>query len=113
MTATPVFATHIVRTFLEILLDQSRERFQELEAKIAELEARPAGVSYQGTWDATKVYGRDQAITWGGSLWIAKSASIGKKPPDACWQLAVRKALTVAPQRMTHDPLRIAGRHHQ
>lgn len=64
-----------------------------LQKRIADLEARPVGVQYRGTWSDTQTYAEHEAVTHAGSLWIARSASIGQRPgmnPSA-WQLAVKR----------------------
>jgi hypothetical protein len=64
-----------------------------LEAKIAELEQRPAaGLKYCGTWDGSRVYAKDEAITHAGAMWVALTSNISRRPPaDGVWKLAVRK----------------------
>ena len=63
-----------------------------LTKRVAELEARPAGVQYRGVWDATRLYAKDEAVTFTGAVWIALSANVSRRPPAAgIWQLAVRK----------------------
>jgi hypothetical protein len=39
-----------------------------LEARAAELEARPPGVAYKGVWDSSEVYQRGHFVTRAGSI---------------------------------------------
>ena len=68
-------------------------RLQALEQRIADLEARPPGVQYRGVWATTAKYVKDEAVTWDGSLWVARIDSFGTRPgtAPACWQLAVKR----------------------
>lgn len=51
-------------------------------------------VIYRGVWEAGRTYQAGEAVTWGGSLWIAKSETTAK-PEDhgavRAWQLAVKR----------------------
>jgi hypothetical protein len=66
-----------------------------LEAKIAELEQRPAAISYKGVWNAGTRYSVGDATTDHGGIWIAKAASVSRRPGSdqsaAFWQLAVQR----------------------
>jgi hypothetical protein len=44
---------------------------ERLEARVAELEARPNGLKYCGTWKPATTYAVSECVTWDGSLWIA------------------------------------------
>jgi hypothetical protein len=64
-----------------------------LKARIAELEARQArSLSYQGVHQRASDYQRGDAVTHGGSLWIAtRDAPAGDTPGNGgAWQLAVK-----------------------
>jgi hypothetical protein len=70
-----------------------KERFAALEARIVALEQQPRGLHYEGVWRSDVVYGRGAAVTHGGSLWIAKDASVSRRPGQhqESWQLAVKR----------------------
>ena len=82
-------------TFVEriiALFNQQRTRLDDLERRIAALEQRPAGLKYVGTWDAEIDYAPNEAATFGGSIWIARSPSRGLRPGEGPeWQLAVKR----------------------
>jgi hypothetical protein len=63
-----------------------------LRDRIAELENRPS-LEYAGVWEATKTYGRNDAVSWAGSIWIARRDDNLKKPGlvGSGWQLAVKR----------------------
>lgn len=74
----------------------------DLEARVIALEremawwraawaARP-GLAYCGVYDMDRTYGPGDAVSYGGSLWIAKTVTTtppGHGPPS--WQLAVKR----------------------
>lgn len=68
---------------LDIILD--------LKRRVKALEERPAGLKYTGTWDAGRVYAKDEGVTHSGSLWVALSANVSRRPPDSCWQLCAKR----------------------
>lgn len=46
----------------------------------------------RGVWKAGKAFTKGDAVTWGGSLWIAQRDEPGKPDtPDSGWRLAVKK----------------------
>ena len=56
--------------------------------KIIELEQRPQ-LTYEGVWSDSNSYAAGSCVTWGGSLYIARSASIAMRPGNGLpWQLA-------------------------
>jgi hypothetical protein len=63
------------------------------DARVKALEGRPAGISYEGVWDAAKVYARGTFITHGGSVWHAEQRSVSCRPGSdpRVWKLAVKK----------------------
>lgn len=68
-------------------------RIKALEARIRELENRPAALKYAGIFDPRRTYEKDEACTDNGSLWIARrSTKLGEKPGDdsLAFQLAVK-----------------------
>lgn len=48
---------------------------------------------YKGVYDPAVEYRKNTAVTYGGSLWISKSASVGTQPGSSggVWQLAVKR----------------------
>jgi hypothetical protein len=64
-----------------------------LDARVKALEDRPGGVEYKGTWAADRLYGKNQAVTCAGSLWIALSPSVSRRPgvSEGVWQLCCKK----------------------
>jgi hypothetical protein len=59
-----------------------------LEARIAALEAR----EYQGTWKAEQRYSKGAMVTFDGSVWVARSASMAVRPGTGpTWQLCVKR----------------------
>jgi hypothetical protein len=68
------------------------QRCEALQQRVQELEQRPA-VAYKGVWNERELYGAGQFVTFSGSMWIAKTASIGRRPgtdPNG-WQLVVKR----------------------
>jgi hypothetical protein len=69
-------------------------RIDAIEARICEVEKR--GLKYCGAWDAAESYRAGDAVTWAGSLYIAKNAATGVQPglstdDSRVWQMAVKK----------------------
>jgi hypothetical protein len=64
-----------------------------LEARVAELEARPTGVAYKGVWDSSEVYERGHFVTRAGSIWHCERDHNRGILPGAGdgWRLAVKK----------------------
>jgi hypothetical protein len=86
------FASAVVEVWRRII-DGPRigGRFDALEARVAELEARPiqkwAGVHAQGT-----PYAEASLVTRGGSLWVARrSTTTTPGSPESDWTLVVKK----------------------
>lgn len=46
---------------------------------------------YKGVYDANKVYGASEAVTWDGSLWFANRNTKSKPGTDDSWTLAVKR----------------------
>ena len=66
----PTFATYRfkgneTRTRLEAL----EQEFAALKAEITAIKAQPHGLSYAGTWQRERPYGKDTGVTHHGSLW--------------------------------------------
>jgi hypothetical protein len=63
-----------------------------LRDRIAQLEQRPASLKYCGVWGEAERYALNDAVTYGGSLWIARAANSGVTPGSgAGWQLCVKR----------------------
>jgi hypothetical protein len=76
----------------DIFADALEQVTRPLVARIRELEQRPA-LNYEGVWSEGKVFGRGQTVTHDGSLWLARDASVGRRPgtdPDS-WTLIVKR----------------------
>lgn len=67
-------------------------RLDDIEARLAALEARPAAISYEGVWDVARRYDVGMFVTWGGSVWACREPCRGRRPgADGAWQLAVKR----------------------
>jgi hypothetical protein len=68
------------------------ERIAKLQDEIEEAKATSLARCYRGTWSSSAfdAYERGAAVTYGGSLWIARSATRSKPGVDDTWQLAVK-----------------------
>jgi hypothetical protein len=68
-------------------------RLDGLEKRLAEVESH--GLRYAGIWSAETSYGRGTAVTFSGSLWIAREINIAKRPGSLdgarSWQLACKR----------------------
>ncbi len=71
-------------------LSKFHERLKSMEAKLAELEARPVP-KYVGVWKAGEPYPEASLATHAGALWYANEAT-GERPgtPNSNWTLAVK-----------------------
>ena len=68
-----------------------RVRIDELEQRITDLEARPAGPEYKGVFTAGDVYPRGVLVTKKGGLWLSLKETVA--PPGASpgeWKLIVK-----------------------
>lgn len=64
-----------------------------LEARVAELEMRPKGMTYRGICDAGRVYEPGDVVTHSGSMWVATRRT-GDTPGEGGntgWLLAVKR----------------------
>jgi hypothetical protein len=92
MSETEKFVDTIIKT-IKGAVGKAHVRIDALEQRIADHEARPAGVKYCGVWQAGQDHALGDAVTHKGSLWIAKSYHVHSEPGEdpVCWQLAVKK----------------------
>lgn len=59
--------------------------------RIAVLESKPS-IEYQGVYEAGKAYGVGAAVTYEGSVWIARQVTAHQPGTAASgWQLAVKR----------------------
>jgi hypothetical protein len=83
-----------VRHALKHALPPLNKKIQALEARVAELEARPE-LRYLGIHEEGKEYRAGSAVTLGGSVWIAEQrtrATPGDPAPASrAWRLAVQR----------------------
>ena len=67
-----------------------RDRCNELEKRVAELEARPT-FKYRGVHVVGQQYSPGDFVTDGGCLWYAHRSTVQRPGDGPDWQLAVRK----------------------
>jgi hypothetical protein len=86
------FVRGIARPMRKELADRDA-RIDELSQRLAVLEARPVGLMYRGVWTGFDDYAVNEAVTFRGSLWVAKAPSCGVEPggDGGAWQLAVKR----------------------
>ncbi len=73
------------------LIDAIADACIVLTDKVIELEQRGT-LSYRGVWSAGEPYQPGEAVTYNGSLWIAKVATVGVQPGDGVtFQLAAKR----------------------
>ena len=88
---------HLLQQVIGALLIEEHRlltRIRTLEANVKQLDAAPSkSIEYRGVWDQQTVYGVGNACTHAGSLWIAKTASVSRRPGsgDGAWQLAAKR----------------------
>lgn len=74
--------------------EAATERIEELERRLAALEARPASPQgrWMGAWRADAAYRMGDTVTCGGSSWICLAADAKDKPGTGGlgWDLMVR-----------------------
>ncbi len=62
-----------------------REKFIEVENTLAD------AMSFQGTWEAGRVYRRGACVNHGGSLWFALTESVDMKPGTSkVWRMTMK-----------------------
>ena len=52
------------------LVEGIKNHCNRLEARIKELEGRPANLQYRGVWDYARDYQKDDGVTFDGSIWL-------------------------------------------
>ncbi len=68
-----------------------RRRIAELEAKLARLEQRPAGLKYVGVWRRGETYREQDVVTHGGAAWVAPFGDTGDEPGKSpAWKLMAK-----------------------
>ena len=69
------------------------EKNARLEAKCAELDARPLGLMYRGVYQKAATYYRDECVTHGGSAWACLKDDVRCDPgtDTSAWQLMVKR----------------------
>jgi hypothetical protein len=85
----------LMKAIAPVIHEHVEKMAEPLRQRIKELEARPT-LRYLGVWDSKKGYGAGVAVTFDGSVWIAKDiASPGSRPGDSGspWQLAVKRGV--------------------
>jgi hypothetical protein len=79
---------------------QLERRIAEVENQVNELKAdRPTlADAYKGTWQpsAFDAYERGAAVTFDGSLWLARSTTRTKPGTDDTWQMIVKRGKDAA-----------------
>ena len=65
--------------------------FEQLEARLAAVESRPAAL-YRGIWSADEGYYEvGELVTCKGSLWACRASTRSKPGEDASWKLTVKQ----------------------
>lgn len=92
------FLDSIMAGIAEVITELNRTKIAPLAERIAALEAdiktRPTlADAYKGTWQpsAFDPYERGAAVTFDGSLWLARTSTRSKPGTDDTWQLIVKK----------------------
>jgi len=84
---------------LDSILGTIKEVRDELQARIAALEARPT-LKYLGTFSDGAWYDEGNCVTHGGSAWICiRRTNVTPGAPDSGWQLAVKRGADGKPGR--------------
>jgi hypothetical protein len=79
--------------FQEFLGKAMAEELAKRDERIAELEARPAGLQYQGVWKRGASYAKHNGVSHQGSVWVARKDYPTAEPgePNSGWILAVKR----------------------
>ena len=62
-----------------------------LLVQIKELQDRPKGLLYEGSWSEGSTYEKDSAVTYSGSLFVALRRTSAKPEGSPDWRLAVKR----------------------
>jgi hypothetical protein len=89
---TPAFVSLFVAATIKHLNMRIAARFDELEARIKELEDRPS-LKWVGTWDGERKepYEVQNVVTRSGSMWICKTPTLACPGTSTDWQLCVKR----------------------
>lgn len=73
-------------------IQQIRAENDGLRSEVAELRTKSSGLQYLGVWEPNDTYACGSAVTWGGSLFIARRDTAAKpgSDGDTGWTLAVK-----------------------
>jgi len=85
---TPIVG--LMRAIAPVIADAIDKRVAPLNARIKELESRPA-VKYCGIWREDGEYSAGNFVTDKGALWIAKTATVHRPGSNSDWQLTVKR----------------------
>jgi len=91
-TLAPVFESILKR--VERIEQRAAETERRSAQRVQRLEGRmdaATGLRYLGVHDDGEAYEPGDAVTHGGSLWIAKERTSAKPGIDGTWQLAVKR----------------------
>lgn len=72
------------------VFERFHKRVKALEARIAELESRPA-LKYMGVYRSDKIYLAGNFVTYGGSLWHCNAATSDVPGEGQNWTLAAKR----------------------
>ena len=85
-------AATICDNVADAMAEYCRDVVAPLKARIAELEARPAGTKYLGVHEHGRAYGKGDFVTKDGSLWAALRDHPGEPGTERSgWRLAVKR----------------------
>ena len=86
--APNVFAAAVAANASGAVAKRTLELFDELSARIHTLEKAP--FAYAGTYESGKAYGKNELVTFDGSMWIALKQT-ARRPGGDDWQLCVKR----------------------
>jgi len=85
----------VIKEYTEGVVAPLRSRITELNQELAEVKSTKHTLAdaYKGVWQPTQFdrYERGSAVTFEGSLWIARAATRAKPGTNDEWQLAVKR----------------------
>jgi len=83
------------RKFLDSIYDQVAANLKAMEKRIEKRIEERGALKYLGTFNMGTSYQKGDAITYGGSLWVALNPT-NSKPPGPDWQLAAKRGRDAA-----------------